>query len=268
MQLDAYFERIGYRGAARADLDTLRDIVLRHATSIPFENLDPFLGRPVSLAPEDLERKLVREGRGGYCFEHNLLLMRVLRTLGFEASGLAARVLWMRDEAELTLRSHMLLRVVVDGADWLADVGFGGMTPTGVLALQEGIEQATPHEPFRLRRRDGDWWLQGQVRGQWRTLYRFDLQPQHPLDYEMPNHYVSTHPASHFVHGLSAALPREDGRLALRDRELSFHPREGETRKRLLGDAAELRAVLEGEFGLRLPDTPQLEGRLQGVFAR
>src|SRR5262249_15051302 len=83
IDLNAYFDRIGYSGARTPTLDTLRAVVLRHTEAIPFENLDPLLRRPVRLDAASLQRKLVRDGRGGYCFEHNLLLRHALEGLGF-----------------------------------------------------------------------------------------------------------------------------------------------------------------------------------------
>ncbi len=81
LDFDAYLERIGLSAGERP---TLHEVHRAHATSIPFENLDPHRGIPVSLAEEDLERKLVRERRGGYCFEQNLLLASALEQLGLE----------------------------------------------------------------------------------------------------------------------------------------------------------------------------------------
>ena len=49
-------------------------IIARHTEAIPFENLNPLLRWPVRLDPASLEEKMVRGGRGGYCFEPNLLL--------------------------------------------------------------------------------------------------------------------------------------------------------------------------------------------------
>src|SRR5918993_759721 len=92
MYLNAYLARIRYTGPREPTLDTLRGIVLGHATSIPFENLDVLLGRGVSLADQDVEQKLVRDRRGGYCFEQNSLLLRALSALGFAATPLSARV--------------------------------------------------------------------------------------------------------------------------------------------------------------------------------
>ncbi|MEI4902561.1 arylamine N-acetyltransferase, partial [Klebsiella pneumoniae] len=78
--------------------------------SIPFENLDPLLRRPMRLDAASLEQKLVRGGRGGYCFEQNLLLRHALEGIGFTVAGLAARVVWNQPEGAILPRTHMLLR--------------------------------------------------------------------------------------------------------------------------------------------------------------
>lgn len=266
MNLDAYLQRIGYDGALAPTGDVLQAIVFGHATSIAFENLAPFLGLPVDLSPDALELKLVAQPRGGYCFEHNLLLWQALSAIGFQVSGLAARVLWSGPDDRITPRSHMLLRIDMEEETRLVDVGFGGMTPTGVLTLRADAEQATPHEPFRLVQRDGDWWMQANVGGAWPTLYRFDLQRQHPVDYEASNHYLSTHPASHFTSGLTVARPVPGGRHALRNRELAFHSLDGTSQRRTLRDEGELLDVLGTVFGIRAPDLPQLRPRLSALF--
>jgi N-hydroxyarylamine O-acetyltransferase len=79
VDLAAYFQRIDYLGRPVADRSTLADIVLCHVQHIPFENLNAFLQRGVQLDPLIVERKLVHEGRGGWCFEQNLLLGMALR---------------------------------------------------------------------------------------------------------------------------------------------------------------------------------------------
>jgi N-hydroxyarylamine O-acetyltransferase len=95
VDLDAYFARIGYDGPREPTLDALRAITFSHPDAIPFENLDVLLGRGISILPADVDAKLIAGGRGGYCYEQNGLLKRVLQALGFEVEGLMARVLWM-----------------------------------------------------------------------------------------------------------------------------------------------------------------------------
>jgi N-hydroxyarylamine O-acetyltransferase len=265
IDLAAYLHRIDWREALVPDLATLRALSVAHAAAIPFENLNPLLGLPVDLELAALERKLVTGGRGGYCFEQNLLFAAVLRAVGFEVSYLIARVLWNRPEDEMTAQTHMLLRVELADGSWLVDVGFGVQTLTGALRLEPDTVQPTSLEPFRLLRSGEDWRMQSLVRGQWLTLYRFDLRPAHLVDYIVANHYVSTHPASHFVNQLVLARTLPGGRLSLRDREFTWRRPDREPERRTLVDVAEIRQVMEREFGLHLPDGNGLDRRLLDV---
>jgi N-hydroxyarylamine O-acetyltransferase len=266
LDLDAYFQRIGYTGERTPTLTTLQAIHLRHATAIPFENLTPLLHQPMRLDLTSLQLKLLQSGRGGYCFEQNLLLLAVLRGLGFQVTGLAARVRWNVPDDVITARGHMLLRVELDGQTYLADVGFGGLTLTAPLALMPNQVQPTPHEPFRIIA-DGDGYLmQVQLGQEWRSLYRFDLQQQFLPDYEVSSWYLSNHPHSHFVTGLMAARPERDRRYALRNNQLTIHHLHGDTERRTLTTAAEIHAVLEDAFRITLPIESELKPALQRLI--
>jgi N-hydroxyarylamine O-acetyltransferase len=263
IDLDAYFARIGYRGPRSATLETLSGIHAGHAQAVPFENLNPLLKWPVRLDPASLEQKLVRDGRGGWCYEHNMLLSYVLRALGFRVTWLAARVLYNAAEGAAPARSHMLLRIDLGDQPYIADVGFGGLTLTAPLRLEPDIEQSTPHEPFRLIRASEEFVQQAKIHGAWKTLYRFALHEQLLADYEVSNWYLSNHPESIFVTGLIAARPDSDRRYTLRNNELLVHHLDGRTERRVLGSPAELRSALEGPLRLRLPDSPALDAILQ-----
>jgi N-hydroxyarylamine O-acetyltransferase len=265
IDLNAYLRRIGYAGPLAPDISTLRAITTAHVAAIPFENLDPLLGVAVSLELEAVERKLVQQARGGYCFEQNHLLAEALRTIGFNVGGLIARVLWMKPEDAVVAQTHMLLRVELEGESWLADVGFGSMALSGALRLQPQLEQVTAHEPFRLMQEGVDWRMQALVRGEWKTLYRFDLQPRPAIDYVVANHYTSTYPDSHFRHGLIAARTLPGRRIGLRNREFVEHPLGGESVRRTLRDGAEVRQVLQHAFGIRLPEHPALDRKLDAL---
>ncbi|WP_329119263.1 arylamine N-acetyltransferase family protein [Streptomyces sp. NBC_01465] len=268
IDLPAYLDRIGLDGPQAADLASLRRIVAAHTRTIPFENLNPFTGREVRLDPEGLTEKLVRGGRGGYCFEQNLLLKGALDALGFRTTGLAARVLWGRPAgAPPIARSHMLLRVELPqgGPSYLVDAGFGGVTLTGVLALEPGVEQTTPHEPFRIVTDGADGFVQQIfVREQWRPVYSFDLREQLLVDYEVSNYYLSHAPESHFVTGLMAARPAEDRRYALNGASLAVHHLGGPSERTELESPLAVREVLEKYF---LVDLAGLEG-LDAALAR
>jgi len=250
--LDAYLGRIGYEGRREATLDVLRELHARHPAAIVFENLNPFLGLPVTLDAPTLQAKMVDRPRGGYCFEQNLLFMDALRALGFRVSGLAARVMWNRPPDFLTPRSHMLLRIEIDGETWLADVGFGGLTQTAPLRLAPG-EQQTPHENFRLVEKDGHFYSQAFAGGEWRMLYRFDLAENFEVDYAVTSYFLSTHPQSQFVTGLMLARPLADRRLALANNRLTTHWLGGKSERRELADTRALADAIEGEFGIAIP---------------
>jgi N-hydroxyarylamine O-acetyltransferase len=266
--LDRYCERIGYAGPRTATLETLAAIHLRHAQTIPFENLNPLLKSPVGLDLETLEQKLVRGRRGGYCYEHNLLLKHVLEVLGFRVTGLAARVLWNAPAGVVTARNHMLLLVDLAEGRHIADVGFGGLTLTGPLRLEADIEQTTPHEPFRLTRAGDMYVLEARTRDTWQPLYRFDLQEQFPIDYEISSWYLTNHPNSFFVTNLIAARPDRDRRYALRNNELAVHHLNGESDRRIIENAADLLDTLEMCFHVTVPDTQELRAVLERVIAR
>lgn len=262
MDFDAYFARIGFNGARAPTLDTLRELHLAHAQAIAFENLNPLLGWRVALDLPSVEEKLVRAGRGGYCFEQNALLAAALRELGFHVTGLAARVLWNAPEESTRPRSHMLLKIDLGGELYIADVGFGGLTLTAPLRLVTDLEQSTPHERFRLAKIDDDLKLQALIGAAWKTLYRFDLQPQFDVDYEVANHFMSTYPTSHFRAMLIAARPVPGGRYALSNNQLTIHPIGGLSERRVLADVGEVRQVLESMFGLTLPPAAELDPAL------
>lgn len=265
VDIDAYFARVGYTGGREASLQNLREIVRRHTETIPFEDLNPLTGKAVDLDAVALQRKLIDDRRGGYCFEQNLLLSNVLQQLGYHVTGLAARVMWNLPDAMVLPRTHMLLLVELAGEPCIVDVGFGGLTLTGVLRLQAGLEQTTPHEPFRFIRPATSFIMQAWVHSEWCSLYSFDLQEQTQADYEVANWYTSAHPTSRFVNNLIAARTLPDRRYALFNTEFAVHHLNGVTQRRILSSAAELRESLERDFLLQVPDTPDVNEALQRV---
>ncbi len=264
LDLDAYFRRIGYAEAAEPTLATLQALQARHPLAIPFENLDAFAGVPVRLDLESLQRKLVEARRGGYCFEQNTLFAAVLERLGFTVTALAARVVWDRPVGEVRARAHMVVLVTLASGDYLCDVGFGGLTPTAPLRLEANIEQSTPHETFRVVRGAREFGVEARVRGEWKPLYRFDLQPQAAVDIEQMNFYVMAHPESPMLGRVMAARAAADRRFALRNCTLTSYALGGAQEQRELTSVAALRAALANVFGI---DAPRGEA-LDASFAR
>ena len=210
LDFDAYLRRIGLN---TADKPTWQAVHRAHATTIPFENLDSHRGIPISLEQADLERKLVASRRGGYCFEHNLLLASALEHMGLGVEPMLARVRAGGAPRERRPATHLVLRVTDrDGRQWHADVGFGLGTlldpipfgPAGVCEQSGWSFQVV---------KDGDE-LVLQARGPegWTDVYSFPPHPAFRIDIEVSNWWVCTYPASPFVSGLIVAVSHDDGR--------------------------------------------------------
>lgn len=252
--LAAYFARIGYTGSNEPTLAVLRELHARHPARIAFEGLDPFLGRPVEIDPAAVRAKLVHGRRGGYCHEHNGLFHDVLAALGFSVTALGARVVWMTPGRQAPVTHRLTLVDLAGEGRFIADVGFGGQSPTAPLRLEPGLEQETPHGAYRLAR-DGEVYETRMRLGadRWEPMYRFTLAPQSQADFEVANWFTSTHPRGRFTRNLVAARVVGDTRVNLLNASLAVRGRDGTVEQRTLMDAEDLRDVLEGVMELDLP---------------
>ncbi|RZT31322.1 arylamine N-acetyltransferase family protein [Cupriavidus agavae] len=265
-QRDAWLRRIGFEQPPLPTGESLDALIGAHLIHLPFENLNALTGRRVAIDLPAVFDKLVRHGRGGYCFELNTLFCAGLKALGYRVTPLAARVRWNVPAQTPAGLSHMLLRVEVAHESHIADVGFGGPTPGCALPLSAPAAGNTPYRLLPLPPAEsGTSFHQYELAVEdntdaaaepWRVLYRFDLTPQPQIDYVARNWYVSTHPDSHFTHGLIAARTAEDGtRLALANAELSRRTPDGQVRREVLTSASAVIEALAAQFGIRIdPD--------------
>ena len=249
LDLDAYLARIGYSGPREPTLPVLRALHELHPAAITFEAIDCLLDRGVSLDPADIDAKLIRSGRGGYCFEQNSLFFRALQALGFEVTPLAARVRWGRPPGPPPPRTHRVTRVEIDGASWLADVGFGGCVLTAPLALEPMAEQVTRHDTYRLVPFPGGVTLEVHRDGEWLPAWDLPLEPCVEADFEMANWWTSAHPSSHFRHNLLAARTTPEARYAILFNRLTVRPVDGRPSRTTL-DADGIESTLREVFGL------------------
>jgi N-hydroxyarylamine O-acetyltransferase len=254
VDLDAYCRRIGYTGPRTPTLSTLREVLRLHPAAIPYDAIDARLGVPIDLAPAAVDAKLISAGRGGYCFEQNTLLLRVILALGFHAEPLSARSRWRRPPHEHVARTHMALRVHIDDRDWLADVGFGSCMLTAPLDMGVTDAQETRHEPARLVPRDGELRIERLLGGEWQPLYDLLLAPQEPIDLLAFNWLISRHPASSFHQNLVITRTRDEVRHVLVNARLTTRRTGAEVEHRYL-DAAQLEQSLVEDFGLPMQES-------------
>jgi N-hydroxyarylamine O-acetyltransferase len=252
IDLAAYFARIGYTGPADPTLPVLRALVAHQSAAIAFENLDPIAGKPPALDLVSLQAKMVSGGRGGYCFEQNTLLKGALDTIGFRTTGLIARVCRRLPPGMVLPRGHMILRVELPEGAYLADSGFGGLTPTAPLRMVLDAEQSTPNETFRLVAHDGEMKLQARLGEEWDDIYHFTQQAQLPIDYQVANWFTATAPGGLFITNIIATLPAPGTRTVLFNRHFSIRGADNQVTRRILASAEDFRSVLTETFGLRV----------------
>ena len=238
MNLDAYFDRIGWRGSRAATPEVLAGILARHVMAIPFENLDVLLGTRPRLDLGSLERKLVDARRGGYCYEHATLFAAVLAELGFAVSTHSARVVMMTPRSSAP-RTHMFLSV----GDLVLDPGFGAAAPKLPVPLD-----GSPAGAHRIVRDGGEIALEHDGQRLWTSSLEHDI----PIDFEMANHFTATHPASHFTQSLMLRTYTEDGQVRVRNRDVTLI-KGSETQTFQLADRAQLRELVAAHFGFDLP---------------
>src|SRR5712691_11846615 len=214
-----YLKRIGYRGPLRLSLETLRRLHESHLLSVPFENLDIHLGRPIILKEDAFYEKIIKHHRGGFCYELNGSFAALLTRLGFKVSMLSARV--ARKNGGFSPEfDHMVLLVRFKDR-WLADVGFGELF-TEPKRLDYSGSQFDNGRVYRITRRAGGRLLSrwDSEKNLWQPQYLFSLRPRRLGDFVRRCRYQQTSPNSHFKKGRLCTLLTRNGRVTLTDTKL------------------------------------------------
>jgi N-hydroxyarylamine O-acetyltransferase len=249
--IDAYLARINYSGPRTRSFDTAAGILKAHVASIPFESFDVLLGRPIRLDPESLQTKIVANRRGGYCFEHASLMHAALDALGFGPVRHCSRVVLFEPRHQ-SVRQHMFLTVNLDGVVHLIDPGFGPFACTSPIPTGDarGTEAAPLH---RLTREGNDWVLYVTKDGRQVAGWVSTMEEEYPVDFEMMNYYMSTHPSSFFTHNILASAVTKEGRVNIMNQDVNF-VRDGVAEPARLPDRKALRSLVAQHFGFDLPE--------------
>jgi N-hydroxyarylamine O-acetyltransferase len=244
----AYLSRLGLTGQP-----SVTELHRAHVVAIPFENLDPHRGVAPALDLDALQAKLVAGRRGGYCFEHNLLLRGALEATGRRAEPMLSRVRWGVAPGVVRPRTHLVLRVIDGDETWLADVGFGAGTLLEPIPFGPGGPYEHSGWRFRVVEEGDALVVQTETPDGWRDVHAFVPEPVPLVDIELSNWFTATHPSSLFVTGLNVARQLPDGtRISLSDwsGELTLVERTPDEATTTPVDRAQVPALLEERFGL------------------
>ncbi len=245
-----YFKRIHYSGENQVSAATLKQLHLGHVMAIPFENLDVYARKPISLELDDIFRKIVINHRGGYCFEMNGLFAAVLTEMGFSVSSHLARV--YQGSFDHSGKTHRVLLVKADDQAWLCDVGFGGNGLVAPLLFEEGLEQEHLGRCHRVMT-DSDYGYRVEFKtaAGFEPIYAFTQEACCPADFLIANHYTATYPESFFRQAMMCALVTETGKITYLDGHLKIIDGETLTETTITGDT-EIKDALKSYFGLEL----------------
>jgi N-hydroxyarylamine O-acetyltransferase len=260
LDLDAYLARINYSGPRTPTYDTLAAILRDHTANIPFESFDVLLGRPIRLDPEGLQAKIVTARRGGYCFEHASLMHAALEAIGFTPLRHASRVLLFEPRHE-SVRQHMFLTVTTGGTTFVIDPGFGPFACSQPIPI-DGTPVPTIAPTHRLARKGNDWFLYVTRDGEEIQGWVSTMEEEYPVDFEMMNHYIATHPASFFTHNILASAATREGRVNVMNQGVHII-RNGVAEATQLADRKALRSLIAQHFGFDLLELETM--RVDGV---
>jgi N-hydroxyarylamine O-acetyltransferase len=246
MDLSAYFRRVDYTGDAKPTAETLVALHRGHTYNIPFENLDVYAGKTISLAPDALFDKLVTRRRGGYCFEMNGLFTLALRELGFQPRQILARTAFGGFYSALL---HEVIVVSARGRAYLCDVGYGNEGISEPVPMPSGVDADTrdgsDHRVTEDRERGYILWRR--ENGELVPMYAFMNCEYAPDDFEVANHYTSTHPNSFFKQQRFVTKPTPNGRITLTEQHLKITDKTGVTEHKVTS-AGEFSQLLKKYF--------------------
>ncbi|XP_052608350.1 arylamine N-acetyltransferase 1 [Peromyscus californicus insignis] len=230
MDIEAYFERIGYKNSAnKLDLDTLTEVLQHQMRTVPFENLNMHSGEAMDLGLETVFDHIVRKKRGGWCLQVNHLLYWALTKMGFETTMLGGYVYIDPVSKYSREMIHLLVQVTIGDRNYVVDAAFGGsLQMWEPLELASGKDQPQAPAIFRLTEENGTWYLD-QIRreqyvpnqefvnsdllekAKYRKIYSFTLKPRTIEDFEHSNTYLQTSSSSVFVNTSFCSLQTTEG---------------------------------------------------------
>lgn len=249
--LSAYLKRIQFQGIPKPDLETLVSLHRSHLFAIPYENLDIHRGLYMPLDEDNFFDKLVRRRRGGWCYEMNGLLSRMLRQIGFDVTLLGATV----NRRQNPLKGegdHLILLVQLD-RPYLVDVGFGNglLEP---IPLEVGTFEHHALQ-FRLDYEAPYWLFSNHAQGG--AGFDFTLQRHELADFTARCHELQTLPESGFVRTTVCHRFAQEGIITLRGAVLRTVTGQ-EMTLQTIENGDHYRQVLGDLFDLHLDDSERL----------
>jgi N-hydroxyarylamine O-acetyltransferase len=217
--------------------------------------LDVQISVKIDIDPVAIQEKLVYATRGGYCFEHNVYALHLLKALGFHVTPILGRTIWKKNADIVGPATHIILKVLLDDELWLFDVGFSSFGTPTPLRINNSDIQTTPLESRKITTIDNINYIHSMFRNnEWHDIFIFTLQESHPYDWEIGSYFVSTHPMSYFRANILVSFITPTCRYLLLNKVLFTHYLDGSREDREISSEEEYVQVLKTIFHLILPE--------------
>ena len=220
MNVELYLKRINFNREVTPTMEILTQLQKAHLLAVPFENIDIHSNRKIELDVDKIYQKIVRNNRGGFCYELNGLFYELLKSVGFNVKRISARV--YDEKAGFGKEfDHLAIIVHFGGKDYLTDVGFGEFT-MAPLRFETDIEQKDENGVFTIGKSDDYFEVNKRVEGIWKAEYKFKLMDRDFSDFGEMCSYHQTSPNSHFTKGRFCTLATKKGRITLSENKLKI----------------------------------------------
>ena len=208
-----YLKRINTSFADNVSIDFLKQIHRAHLEEIPFENLDITFGESIVLSPEKIYRKIVREHRGGFCYELNSCFDSLLTSLGFNTKKISAKVYNGGNYGPEF--DHLCLIVDIEGTSYLVDVGFGDLFQTPLPI--NGVVSIEDYSSYKVSQSGCSYiLLKSSDEKTWIPQYKFTLQEREICEFsDMCNYHQTSVDSSFTSKTVCTRLTKSGGRITL-----------------------------------------------------
>lgn len=221
MDINAYLQRIHYKGDLYPNVETLRELQRHHLRAVPFENLDIHIDKPIELDIQKFYQKVVVHKRGGFCYELNSLFNELLKALNFQTKIISACV-WNESTGFSPDYAHLAILVRISDVEFLTDVGFGSFT---LFPLEINLKESQQDESnfYRISKLESNW-LQVNCMNNDKVVpvYKFQSKRKNLRSFTDMCAYQQYNPNSHFRKGRLITRPIPGGRITLSDQQLKF----------------------------------------------
>lgn len=250
MNKNKYLSRIGAtKTEISANLETLKFLQKQHLLRIPFENLDIHWKTPIVLDTEKFYEKIIKQKRGGFCYELNSLFYELLEKIGFKNKIISARVSTGNGDFGAEY-DHLAILTEIDGKEFLVDVGFGDFSAEPLKFVLDA-EQKDTNGVFLIRQLDEDYFEVVKKDGEnWKSEYIFKDLTRNLKEFTEMCNFHQTSPESHFTRGKVCSLMLENGRKTLTDKKF-IETNNGDRKGFDINSDEEFKKILEREFSIK-----------------